>query len=89
MIDMKKATATQLKNHLGQYMKYVRAGVSIVVTDRDEPIAKLVPYDPGKEPLIVRPRDRASPCLGALKVQSISFRGTNTLSLLEEDRARR
>lgn len=38
---MHKATISQLKNNLSAYLKRVRSGESILVCDRDEPIARL------------------------------------------------
>ena len=38
---MEKATISQLKNRLSAYLKKVRAGETILILDRDEPIARL------------------------------------------------
>lgn len=38
---MEKATISQIKNHLSAYLKKVRAGESVLILDRDEPIARL------------------------------------------------
>jgi antitoxin (DNA-binding transcriptional repressor) of toxin-antitoxin stability system len=38
---MEKATISQLKNRLSAYLRKVRAGATIVILDRDEPIARL------------------------------------------------
>ncbi|MFO0581923.1 MAG: hypothetical protein U0229_06610 [Anaeromyxobacter sp.] len=38
---MEKATISQLKDRLSAYLKKVRAGRSILIVDRDEPIARL------------------------------------------------
>ncbi len=37
----------EIRRHLSRFLKRVRAGERIVVTDRGEPIAELVPYRPG------------------------------------------
>ncbi len=37
----------ELKAHLSAYLKRVRAGESLVVHDRDTPIARIVPVKPG------------------------------------------
>lgn len=36
----------ELKSHLSQYLAKVRGGETIVVTDRGEPIARIVPTPP-------------------------------------------
>ncbi len=38
---MERATISQLKNRLSAYLKKVRAGQSILILDRDQPIARL------------------------------------------------
>ncbi len=47
---MKKVGSRELKNRLGRYLARVRHGETLVVTDRGEPVAKLVPVEgPQKE----------------------------------------
>jgi len=38
---MEKATISELKNQLSAYLKKVRAGETVLIYDRDEPIARL------------------------------------------------
>ena len=38
---MEKATISELKNRLSAYLKKVRAGQTILIFDRDEPVARL------------------------------------------------
>lgn len=38
---MEKATISQIKNHLSAYLKKVRAGESVLILERDQPIARL------------------------------------------------
>jgi len=45
---MEKATISALKNRLSAYLKKVRAGRSILIVDRDEPIARLERIPPGE-----------------------------------------
>jgi prevent-host-death family protein len=40
---MIKVQIAQLKNGLSLYLRKVRQGVEILITDRDEPIARIVP----------------------------------------------
>lgn len=44
---MNKATISQLKNHLSGFLKKVRAGQPLLVMDRDQPIARIEPIEPG------------------------------------------
>ena len=43
---MKSVGARELKNRLGSYLRQVRNGATIVVTDRGRPIAELRPLAP-------------------------------------------
>lgn len=38
---MERATISQIKNRLSAYLRKVRAGESILILDRDQPIARL------------------------------------------------
>jgi prevent-host-death family protein len=40
---MKRAKIADLKNNLSRYLDHVRAGGTVTVLDRDEPIAQIVP----------------------------------------------
>ena len=38
---MEKATISELKNRLSEYLKKVRAGHTVLIFDRDQPVARL------------------------------------------------
>ena len=40
---MKRARIAELKNNLSRYLDHVKAGGSVVVFDRDRPVAQIVP----------------------------------------------
>jgi prevent-host-death family protein len=88
-----RTSSSRLKAKLGQYLRAVRAGQEIVVTDRDRPVARLLPFDETgatpRGPEIAFPRDPAAPLLGDLQVRSIRYRGPSTTALLTADRKRR
>jgi len=87
-----KTKVSKLRAKLSRYLKAVRAGQEVVVHDRDTPIARLVPYavhDRAESYLLSRPKDPGAPRLGDMKVRGIPYRGTDSLALLAEDRARR
>ncbi|HUG03841.1 MAG TPA: type II toxin-antitoxin system prevent-host-death family antitoxin [Steroidobacteraceae bacterium] len=46
---MEKVSVSQLKDQLSAYLKKVRAGQTVVVTDRNVPVARLEPVKPGSE----------------------------------------
>jgi prevent-host-death family protein len=89
-----RTSSSRLKAKMGQYMRAVRAGEEVVVTDRDQPVARLVPYretEPGTgdERPAVQAKDPGSPPFSKVEVRPIRYRGPSTTSLLEEDRKRR
>jgi prevent-host-death family protein len=82
--------ASLFKAKLGQYMRAVRRGKSVVVTDRDQPVARFVPFEDESSPTDTGwPRDPAAPPLGQVIVQSIQRKNTDTTQMLLDDRARR
>jgi len=89
-----RTSSSRLKAKMGQYMRAVRSGKEVVVTDRDQPVARLVPYrDPeglaADELVLERPADPAAPPLGEVEVRPIRYKGKSTTALLMEDRRRR
>lgn len=88
-----KTSASRLKARMGQYMRAVRAGEEVVVTDRDQPVARLVPFkdasSQAEELPIVQPKDPGAPPLGKVQLRAIRYRGRSTTDLLLEDRRRR
>jgi len=45
---MKKARIAELKDHLSRYLDYVKGGGSVLVFDRDQPVAQIVPIRGGR-----------------------------------------
>ena len=88
-----RTSSSRLKAKMGQYMRAVRAGKEVVITDRDRPVARLLPYDEhaptGVELVIARPRDPGAAPLGEVEIRPIAYGGRSTTDLLLEDRARR
>jgi prevent-host-death family protein len=94
---MKKAKIAELRNHLSRYLEYVRAGGSVLVLDRDRPVARVIPLDPGpgrrgdgagrlqrleRRGLIRRGRGSLPEWLG--KRQPVRLRGSVLKDLLRE-----
>lgn len=55
---MKQVKIAELKDHLSEHLRAVERGASIEVTDRDRPIAHIVPVPLPDEPIEVRPPKR-------------------------------
>ena len=89
---MTTTISSHLKAKLGQYMRAVKEGKEVIVTDRDQPVARLVPFKPHSVQAgirIYKPRDPSAPALGDLQIRAINYEGLNTTELLREDRSRR
>lgn len=46
---MKTVNIAELKNHLSLYLKEVKGGKEILVRDRDQPVARIVPLPRSKD----------------------------------------
>jgi antitoxin (DNA-binding transcriptional repressor) of toxin-antitoxin stability system len=66
---MKQAKIAILKNNLSRYLAHVRGGGSVLVLDRDRPVARLVPLPSGDA-------RGASERLARLERQGLIRRGT-------------
>lgn len=83
-----KSTASDLKAHLGRYMKAVRRGEEITITDRDELVAKLVPYAANTTRLSIRP-PIAQGRFASLKIKGVALEGLTAMDLLDASRGDR
>ena len=82
---MSKVGIADLKAHLSQHLRRVRAGRTITVLDRETPVAQLVPYE-ASAPLEVRKATRSP---RDLRLPPPTTRPTDSLSVLLKDRASR
>jgi prevent-host-death family protein len=64
---VKKAKISDLKNRLSSYLDHVRGGGSVLVLDRDQPVARIVPL--GRAP------DGSSPSTGDERLTRLERRG--------------
>jgi prevent-host-death family protein len=55
---MKRAKVAHLKAHLSRYLADVRGGESVIVCDRNTPIARLDPYEEHADGFVVREATR-------------------------------
>jgi len=52
---MKAMTISYFKAHISEQLRKVRKGARIVISDRDSPVAQVVPYRQETQRLVVRP----------------------------------
>jgi prevent-host-death family protein len=76
-MTMKKAKIAELRNSLSRYLDHVRAGGSVVVYDRDTPIAEIVPIRKSKA---VSKQDRDEERLARLERKGAIRRGTGDMA---------
>lgn len=55
LMDMKRVGVAELKARLSHYLRAVRRGETVIVLDRDQPVARLVPSDAKIDLLDIRP----------------------------------
>ncbi|HEX8013339.1 MAG TPA: hypothetical protein VF814_20835 [Casimicrobiaceae bacterium] len=75
-----------LKSHLSEHLRKVRAGRTLTILDRDTPIARIVPWQGGDVSLKVRPPLSGAPKLNRVAVPPpLRIRG-DIVGLLREER---
>ena len=87
MVQVKIA---EFRNQLSRYLKKVRQGGEVVITDRDTPIGRLVPYekDSDEEPFEMIPPKNGWGGLAKMKFTPTKYKG-DIVDLLMEDRKKR
>lgn len=77
----------QLKAHLSRYVRSIRRGETVVVLDRNEPVARIVPFR--SEQTILPIRQPLKPLQDFVLPQPVSTPVDSLAALLEERRDRR
>lgn len=54
MIQSSRVGIREAKIHLSRYLKMVRKGAQIIITDRGKPVGKIIPIDAAELPLADR-----------------------------------
>ena len=87
---MTKTSTSNLKAHLSEFLKAAHEGEEIIVTDRDRPVARLMPLEAPrarrKAALEIRQPAPGIPPFASLKIKGIRFRNTDSTLELREDR---
>ncbi len=85
VVLMKIMTISYFKAHISEQLRRVRKGARIVISDRETPIAEVVPYRPDARPLVIR-----APLVTPFKAPRASFRiEHDPLEYLEKERRKR
>ncbi len=81
---MKRVKIAELKDQLSRHLREVEHGGEIEVTDRDRPIARIVPVGENGEPITARPPLRPFSSLRATRYHPAGWRLSSTELLREE-----
>ena len=82
---MKKAKISELKAGLCSYLAQVKAGNTLIVCERATPIARLVPFEEGRDSLLVREASR--PIRDLNKIRPVHLRNrVDAMRVLSESR---
>lgn len=85
---MKTVKIAELKNHLSEHLRAVEAGAEVLVTDRDRPIARIVPHSrAARRARVLRPK-RAFSSVRRKRFPPARWR-VPSLELLREERQQR
>jgi prevent-host-death family protein len=85
---MERVRIADLKAHLSQYLVRVRHGDTVVVCDRNTPIARLVPYTEADDALVVREPAASAADLGSVAGVKLR-RAVDPVRLLRDSRDQR
>ena len=86
---MKKVRIAELKSRLSEHLRAVKRGETIVVLERDSPIARITPLEAGRSPLVVRPRSERAVPLARIPLPAPLKLRTDVVALLAEERGAR
>ena len=87
---MKRVKIAELKSQLSRYLRAVERGAEIEVTDRERPIARIVPVVPAGAPRApgIEPAEASVSALRGRRWRPAGWR-ISSLELLRQDRRRR
>lgn len=83
---MNKVRIAELKSRLSEHLRQVRRGESLIVLDRNTPIARVVPFDEKAGLLKVRPPLPHSPKLQRIPLPPPLRRHKDIVTYLVEER---
>ena len=87
-VAMKRVKIAELKDQLSRHLREVERGAEVVVTDRERPIARIVPVSRAGAPVVVIPPSRPFSSLRRKRYAPAGWRVSSTDLLLEERQRR-
>jgi antitoxin (DNA-binding transcriptional repressor) of toxin-antitoxin stability system len=86
LVTMKGVGIADLKSRLSEHLRKVRRGRTIVVLDRNRPIAEIVPWHGDEPRLVIRPPRPGSRPLRELELPPPLETSHDIVAILLEDR---
>ncbi len=87
-VAMKRVKIAELKDQLSRHLRAVEQGAEVEVTDRDRPIARIVPVSRTGSSLVVRPPLRPFSTVRTRRYAPSRWDVSSTELLLEERQRR-
>jgi prevent-host-death family protein len=85
---MKRVKIAELKDHLSAYLRAVERGAEVEVTDRDRPIARIVPVARGDRGIRILPATRPFGPLRKKRYPAAAW-AVDSTTLLRDERGSR
>ena len=87
-VAMKRAQIAELKAHLSKYLAQVRTGDTVIVCDRNTPIARIVPYAESEDRFVIDEPTQPATILRSIRGVRPK-RTVDVVALLRESRDQR
>jgi prevent-host-death family protein len=81
---MKRVKIAELKDQLSRHLREVERGGEVEVTDRDRPIARIVPVNGARVPLVIVPPKRPFTSIREKRYPRTRLDESSTDMLMEE-----
>lgn len=85
---MRRVKIAELKDQLSKHLRAVERGTEVEVTDRDRPIARIVPVGEGERRVALIPPKRPFASVRSKRHKPVRWRVSSTRLLLDERQRR-
>lgn len=86
---MKSVNIAKFKAELGKYLGYIRHGEEVIVLDRSQPLARVLPFEQKQSKLIIEEPHDKGVNLADLHFKPILHKKVDSLKFLNEERGDR
>ena len=86
---MRRVGVAELKSRLSEHLRAVKRGQTVIVLDRDTPIARITPIESNASTLVIRPRSERAVPLGEVPLPAPLKLKADVVELLAQERGER